>query len=192
MDLPSGERAAWLAAACDGDGELRREIESLLAHEAPGADFLDPLIRDAAGLVASEAPENSEDSEGIAGRRIGPYRVTGVLGHGGMGTVFLAVRDDDQYRKQVAIKLVRQGMATDFALRRFRQERQILAGLEHPHIARLLEGGTTAEGLPYFVMEYVRGEPITEYCRGRKLPIASRLKLFRQVCSAVSTATRTW
>ena len=181
-DRPPRERAAWLAAACGGDGELYREVESLLAHEAPGASFLEPLIRDAAGLVAGD-----EDASAI-GRRIGPYRVTGVIGHGGMGTVFLAVRDDDQYRKEVAIKLVGQGMVTDFALRRFRQERQILAGLEHPHIARLLEGGTTAEGLPYFAMEYVRGEPITEYCRSRKLPIAARLKLFRQVCSAVQYA----
>ncbi len=191
VDLPPGERTAWMADACGGDADLHREVESLLAHEAPGDGFLEPLIRDAAGLVAGENPEdpeNPEDTEGVAGRRIGPYRVTGVLGHGGMGTVFLAVRDDDQYRKQVAIKLVRQGMVTDFALRRFRQERQILAGLEHPHIARLLEGGTTAEGLPYFAMEHVQGEPITEHCRSRKLPIAARLKLFRQVCSAVQYA----
>ncbi|HKI04102.1 MAG TPA: protein kinase [Thermoanaerobaculia bacterium] len=184
-DRPSEERADWLAAACGGDLELHREVESLLAHEVPGAGFLEPLIRDAAELVAGD------EAERAVGRRIGPYRVTGVIGHGGMGTVFLAVRDDDQYRKQVAIKLVRQGMATDFALRRFRQERQILAGLEHPHIARLLEGGATAEGLPYFAMEYVRGEPITEYCRSRKLSIASRLKLFRQVCSAVQYAHQT-
>ena len=105
-----------------------------------------------------------------------------------MGTVFLAVRADDQYRKQVAIKLINRGMDTDLILRRFMMERQILANLEHPNIARLLEGGSTADGLPYFVMEYIEGQPITEYCDARQFMNAKRLELFREVCAALQYA----
>src|ERR1700730_6849802 len=107
-----------------------------------------------------------------------------------MGTVFLAERADDEYRKQVAIKLIKRGMDTDSVLRRFRNERQILAGFDHPNIARLFDGGTTADGLPYFVMEYIEGLPIDEYCNKRALSIPERLKLFREVCAAVSYAHR--
>src|SRR6266850_6897926 len=110
------------------------------------------------------------------------------IGRGGMGTVFLAVRADDQYRKQVAIKLVNRGMDTDKILRRFVMERQILANLEHPNIARLLDGGTTQDGLPYFVMEHVEGETIIRYCDKHRLHTLERLQRFRQVCSAVQFA----
>ena len=124
----------------------------------------------------------------MAGRRIGPYRLVRLLGRGGMGSVHLAVRDDDQYRKEVAIKLLKRGMDTDFMLHRFRQERQILASLEHPFIARLIDGGATDDGLPYFVMEYVDGLPITKYCAEQNLDLEERLRLFRLVCEAVQYA----
>src|SRR5262249_54097651 len=99
-----------------------------------------------------------------AGRRIGVYRLVRLLGQGGVGSVYLAGRDDDQFQKEVAVKLLKRGMDTEFMLNRFRQERQILANLEHPFIARLLDGGATGDGLPFFVMEYVDGLPITRYC----------------------------
>src|SRR5947209_1178956 len=102
-----------------------------------------------------------------------------------MGAVYLALRADEQYRQQVALKLIRRGMDTDFVLRRFRTERQILAALNHPNIARLLDGGVTESGLPYLVMEYIEGQPLDAYCDSHKLTIAERLKLFRQVCAAV-------
>ena len=105
-----------------------------------------------------------------------------------MGAVYLAARADDEYRKEVAIKLVRRGLDTEDILRRFRNERQILAQLDHPNIARLIDGGTTDDGLPYFVMEYVNGEPINAYCDANALPTAERLKLFRKVCAAVTYA----
>jgi tetratricopeptide (TPR) repeat protein len=111
-----------------------------------------------------------------------------LIGHGGMGAVYLGIRDDDQYQKQVAIKLLKRGMDTDFMLNRFRQERQILANLEHPFIARLIDGGATEDGLPYFVMEYVDGVPITKYCEGKNLSIPERVRLFRLVCEAVQHA----
>src|SRR5262249_36142636 len=110
------------------------------------------------------------------------------IGRGGMGEVYRAERDDEHYRQQVAIKIVKRGMDTDFILRRFRNERQILAGLEHPNIARLLDGGATEEGLPYYVMEYIEGRPIDEYCDTNQLPVEDRLRLFLQVCAAVQFA----
>jgi serine/threonine protein kinase/tetratricopeptide (TPR) repeat protein len=122
-------------------------------------------------------------------RRIGPYRVLRELGHGGMGTVYLAARADDQYQKRVAIKVVR-GLDSAEVIRHFRRERQILAGLDHPNIARLLDGGTTDDGLPYFVMEHVEGEPIDRFCDERRLTVHERLGLFRGVCEAVQHAHR--
>src|SRR5262245_58734358 len=110
------------------------------------------------------------------------------IGSGGMGSVYLAVRDDDSYRQQVAIKLVRSGLANEFVLRRFRNEMQILAELNHPNIARLLDGGTTADGRPFLVMEYVEGVPINSYCESRRLPVVERLELWLCVASAVEYA----
>ena len=124
-----------------------------------------------------------------AERRIGPYRLLRELGHGGMGTVYLAARADDQYQKRVAIKVVR-GLNTEEIVRYFRRERQILAGLEHPNVARLLDGGSTEDGLPYFVMEYVEGQAIDAYCDEGKLSIEERLRLFQAVCSVVQYAHR--
>jgi serine/threonine protein kinase/tetratricopeptide (TPR) repeat protein len=120
--------------------------------------------------------------------RLGPYRLIAELGHGGMGTVYLGVRDDDAFQKRVAIKVLKRGMDTDSIVRRFRHERQILASLEHPYIAGLLDGGSTPDGRPYFAMEFVEGQPIVEYCDTHRLDTAARLKLFRQVCTAVQYA----
>ena len=171
-DCPLAERASLLDRLCAGDAELRREVESLLACDDPDRPLLD---------AAPESPD-------MTGRRIGAYQLTGLIGQGGMGAVYRGVRVDDQYHKQVAIKLLKRGMDTDFMLSRFRQERQILANLEHPFIARLLDGGATEDGLPYFVMEYVDGVPITDYCEQKHLTIRERLRLFRLVCEAVQHA----
>jgi eukaryotic-like serine/threonine-protein kinase len=120
--------------------------------------------------------------------KIGPYRVVRVLGHGGMGKVFLGVRDDESFHKRVAIKVLKRGMDTEAIVSRFRHERQVLASLNHPNIAALLDGGTTPNGLPYFAMEYIEGQNIVDFCESRKLDTSARLQLFRQVCSAVQYA----
>ena len=139
---------------------------------------LDRSIREVSASVVRE-----RDPE-----RLGPYRVTGVIGRGGMGVVYAATRDDDAYRKQVAVKLVKRGMDTDFVLARFKSERRILARLEHPNIAQLLDGGSAEDGRPYFVMEHVQGVAITAYCESKSLNVPARLRLFLSVCSAVQHA----
>ena len=181
IDQPAEQRQAFLHEACADDAELRGEVEALLGSDAAAGTFIEKAIRGEAGrLDAGPAA--------TPGRRLGPYRIVGELGHGGMAAVYLAVRDDDQYRKQVALKLVQRGLETEEAVARFRDERQILAALEHSGIVRLLDGGSTEEGLPFLVMERVDGVPITEYCDGRGLSVRGRLLLFRQVCAAVQYA----
>src|SRR5208282_198956 len=176
-DLPPGEQEHLLDIACSGDSALRTEVESLLASDRKnGAGITAAVETEAALLFDSPVP----------GDRLGAYRIIYEIGRGGMGAVYLATRADDQYRKQVAIKVVKRGMDSDEVLGRFRHERQILAGLEHPHIARLIDGGTTPDGRPYFVMERVQGQPIDAYCREHNLGVESRLRLFLRVCEAVS------
>jgi serine/threonine protein kinase len=188
IDLPAADREAFLAQACVNNSELRRQVDRLIqSHDHAGLFMVSPALVDLA-MVESEETSRFSAGEDRVGQRIGPYEIIRELGHGGMGTVFLAVRADDQYRKQVAIKLVNRGMDTDLILRRFMMERQILANLEHPNIARLLEGGSTPDGLPYFVMEFIEGKPITEFCDVRGFTTAARLELFRQVCSALHYA----
>lgn len=174
-------RTAFILAACAGDDELRREVESLIEYESSVENFIE---ESAFALTADSFIQNESK---MIGQRIGHYRIEGEIGRGGMGAVFLGVRIDD-YRKRVAIKLIKRGMDTDFILRRFLAERQILASLEHPNIARLLDGGTTEDGLPYFVMEFVEGEPLDDYCKNKSLNINERLQLIRTVCAAVSYA----
>ncbi len=181
-DLRSPERAAFLDRVCSGDAGLRLEVESLLREDASGEAALDAAIRIEAASILEEPI--------LKAPRLGAYRVIEEIGRGGMGSVYLAERDDDQYHKRVAIKVVKRGMDTDEVLRRFRHERQILAGLEHPYIARLIDGGSTADGRPFFVMEKVEGEPINVYCASRRLDLESRLRLFLRVCEAVSHAHR--
>lgn len=184
LHLPAEERAAYLAEIAAGDSELRREVDSLLAsHDQAGSEFLNTLAVET-GSVAE--PVNRNDSK--VGRRLGPYQVVELIGVGGMAEVYRAVRADDQYRKQVALKLVRPWQDSPFVINRFKNERQILASLDHPNIARLLDGGTTAEGVPYFVMELIEGMTIDRYCDDHNLATAERLALFLQVCSAVQLA----
>jgi serine/threonine protein kinase len=123
------------------------------------------------------------------GSRIGAYRIVEEIGRGGMGAVYLACRDDQAYEKRVAVKLIKRGMDTDVILRRFRHERQILAHLDHPNIVMLLDGGTTTDGLPYFIMGYVDGQPIDAYCNSHTLPVTARLKLFRPCVPPCTTLT---
>lgn len=184
-ELPPGERDTFLTDACESDPRLRAQVEALLKSDRAAAGFIaDPsarLVADAFGA----APEPS-----VAGRVIDRYRIIREIGRGGMGAVYLAERADDEYQKQVALKLIKRGMDTDSVLRHFRNERQILAGFDHPNIARLLDGGTSDDGLPYFVMEFVEGLPIEEYCDTHALSIPARLQLFREICAAVSYAHR--
>jgi serine/threonine protein kinase len=131
---------------------------------------------------------DQETARSRASRRVGPYQIVEQIGLGGMGEVYRAFRADDEYRRQVAIKLIRAGAASHFVLERFKTERQLLASFDHPNIARLFDGGTTDDGVPYFVMELIEGLSITEYCDRHKLPVADRLRLFCQTCSAVQYA----
>ena len=182
--LAVGERAAYLDVACAEDSDLRDEVESLLGYEKHvGSQFLN---EPAVSLVR---PGPEEDGVPVRiGQRIGVYQIVDEIGRGGMGEVYRATRADGQYDAQVAIKLVRVGMNTSFILRRFRDERQILASLDHPNIARLLDGGTSDDGVPFLVMELIEGVRIDDYCEQHRLSVSERLELFRQVCSAVQYA----
>jgi serine/threonine protein kinase/tetratricopeptide (TPR) repeat protein len=186
---PAG-RGLLLDQACAGDTALRAEVESLLHYGEAPADFLErPAMEVVAQALADDLlVMETANSAGKIGSRIAQYRIVGKLGSGGMGDVYRAVRADDQYEMQVAIKLVRPDLDTESVAARFRRERQILAGLEHENIARLIDGGTTVEGHPYFVMELVEGKPIDEYCDEARLGTAARIDLFRRVCSAVQYA----
>lgn len=184
LECEAGRRDSLLAERCAGDPSLRSEAERLLAREMAAEDFLENSIVAAAGDASAGA------AEPLVGRQVGPYRIAQPIGRGGMGTVYLAMRADGEFRQRVAVKVINRGMDTDLILRRFRAERQILADLEHVNIARLLDGGTTDDGLPYLVMEYVEGVPVDIYVRSRGLSTADRLHLFRGVCDAVIYAHR--
>lgn len=179
LEREPNQRTAFLREACRADDALRAEVESLLSSYNQPNSFIE-----------KPPAESTLDpsAETLTGRRIGSYQVIREIGSGGMAVVYLAVRADDQYRKRVAIKLVKKGLDLDEIPRRFRNERQTLAALDHPNIVRLLDGGSTEEGLPYLVMDYVEGMPITEYCDSRRLSITERLELFRLVCAAVHYA----
>ena len=177
LERSGEERARFLFDACAGDESLRAEVEAMLdAHEG------DRRL----------SPERWEDiadaSSALIGKRVGPYRIERIIGHGGMGEVYLASRDDAQYEHKVAIKVMRAGLHAAETSERFRRERQILAHLEHPHIASLLDGGVTDDGRPYLVMQYVDGVAITDYCDQHALSLRERLVLFRSVCAAVTAA----
>ncbi len=180
-------RAEFLEAACPDDPALRKEVEDLLAHDAKVEDR-EFLASGAAIASALGADEEAEDP--LIGCDLGPYRVLRRQGGGGMGDVYLASRSTD-YRQQVAIKVLRADLDSDSILRRFRNEIQILAALGgHPNIAGLIDAGATEQGLPYFVMEFVEGEPIDDYCDRHQHTIAERIALFRSVCAAVQVAHR--
>ena len=183
LDRPPAERAAFLDEACGGDSELALEVATLLECLAEDR----ALAIEHALLVDDRPPTSADDSDPLPTVRAGPYRLLRRIGRGGMGEVYLAERDEP-YRQEVAVKFVRFGLHLDEVIRRFRAERQILARLVHPNIARLLDGGVTEDGRPYLVMEYVVGVPVTEYCDRRRLTIPERLRLFATVCDAVQFA----
>jgi eukaryotic-like serine/threonine-protein kinase len=175
LALPADERRRFVEVSCGGDHALREEVESLLtAHQGAGS-FL-------------ESPAAAPGGSPAVPDRIGTYRIAGEIGRGGMGTVYRAERADGAFDKAYALKLVPRELATEEFVRRFREERQILAALDHPGIARLIDGGTAADGRPYLVMEYIAGEPIDRYCAGRRLSLRRRLELFVKVCDIVSFA----
>ena len=180
LDLDPAAVAAFLDAECDGDVDLRARVDALLRADAREAT---PLDRTADSLL-----DLLEERAGETGDRIGPWRIVRELGRGGMGVVFLAERDDEEFSRLAALKLIRPGPDSDVLAERFVRERQILADLRHPAIAQLYDGGRTGAGLPYLVMEYVEGAPIDAWCRERGLGLEERLRLFRRVCDAVQHA----
>jgi len=187
LEQPEEARLAYLAATCGDDRTLHAQVESLLSSAAEATDLFEtPSVLIAGAQAVVDTLARFETSR--VGERVGAYRIVRELGGGGMGAAYLAVRADHAYEKTVAIKVIKRGMDTEAVLRRFRHERQILAGLDHPNIARLIDGGTTTDGLPYFVMEYAEGVPIDRYCSDRQLTIADRIVLFRNVCDAVRHA----
>ena len=210
MAVAPERRDAFLATACDGDEQLRRHLEYLVrswrADEGPAGAFAvaspetGPSAGDGIGSPGGE--DNTTRGSGVglpgairqtgtatlSGTRVGPYRIVREIGRGGMGTVYLAIRAGEEVRQRAAIKLVQQGGDSQSILHRFQHERQILASLDHPNIARFLDGGTTADGVPWLALDYVEGLPIDEYCDRHLLSTVDRLRLFRSVCSAVQHA----
>jgi eukaryotic-like serine/threonine-protein kinase len=171
-DLPPAEQREFIRVHCEHDPASAAALEGLLAGERKTRDL---------------APWNGLPPD-VGDLHFGPYRVTGRIGEGGMGIVYRAVRDDREYQRDVAVKLIRRGMDTELIVARFRNERQILANLDHPNIARLLDGGTDEHSSPYLVMEYVEGESLSDYLDHHKPDLRARLELFRQICSAVHYA----
>ena len=184
LHLPTTQRPDYFAQLARSDPELHREVESLLAsHQEAGAEFLESHA-----VQAAVGEDEADLQQQLLGRRLGAYQIVEQIGVGGMGEVYRAVRADDQYRKQVALKVVCGGQDSAFVISRFKNERQILASLDHPNVARLLDGGSTEDGAPYFVMELIEGEHIDRYCDHRRLSLGDRLRLFLEVCSAVQFA----
>jgi tRNA A-37 threonylcarbamoyl transferase component Bud32 len=183
LEQPNVYRLPWLRVQCGADPSLFAEVSALLSSDEAAAGG---FIRDKIAGAIVDFHENQMAVNRM--RRVGPYRLIKEHGRGGMGTVFLAERADEQYNAKVAIKLIRPGMDTDFFLSRFRRERQTLARLQHANIARLLDSGTSDDGLPYIVMEWIDGKPINEYCRDNSFNIDQTLRLFVPVCAAVSHA----
>src|SRR5687767_12557685 len=196
VEMPPAARASFLAERCGSDEELKAEVLKLLKSDDSAADFIEsPIWTDSNFLNTSAKKELSNsierengDRDGFVGKQIGVYRLAREIGRGGMGAVYLAERADGEFQQRVAIKLIKRGMDSDFIIRRFRHERQILASFEHPFIARLVDGGTTSDNVPYFVMEFVEGETFYNYADGKRLSIQDRLKLFQKVCSAIDYA----
>ncbi len=178
-------RSAFLAEACADAPQLRADVESLLAHHAQAEQggFLKTV------LCRRVDPQTRAEPEDVPDQALGPYTLQNRIGSGGFGTIYLALRHDGQYQGRVAIKVLKRGLDTDDILRRFLNERQTLAGLgKHPNIVTLLDGGSTPDGRPYFVMEYIEGKPIDQHCDDRQLSVAERLRLFQDVCGAVHFA----
>ena len=196
LDLPPEKRPAFLEAACKGDVMLRRTVETLLFHAEEGEGrtgfpegFLEERPLGLDGLLQQVAEGLEKELEDpLTDQRIGPYQIIDEVGRGGMGVVYRAERAEGPFSQEVAIKLLPRGRDTAALLRRFEQEQRVLALLNHPHVARLLDGGLAEGGRPYFVMEYVDGEPLDAYCDRHRLSIGKRLRLFLAVCEAVQFA----
>jgi eukaryotic-like serine/threonine-protein kinase len=182
LELPETERGGFIAGACGTDLTLRRDLQALLADSSGAVEALDVAI------VAEVRSLAAETTRSQIGRRIGQFRLTEKVGEGGMGAVYLAERDDAQFAQRVAIKILSRAIGSAEAIARFRDERQILAALEHRNIVRLHDGGSTDDDLPYLVMEYIEGETITKYAEHHALSIRARVELVRQVCTALQHA----
>lgn len=184
LEKNENERSAYLTQVCGKDTALRQEVESLLSYQ----DTVENNIFENNQLNLLLSPDNNQLTDNFIGKQIDKYKLISLLGEGGMGAVFLAERTDGEFEQQVAIKLLKQGFISKIALNRFVSERQILARLHHRFIAQLLDGGTTNEGLPYLVMEYIEGLPLLEYCNKHNLELKERLEIFQKICSAVQYA----
>ena len=182
LEKDVSERAAYLDGVCNGDGETRIKVESLLKSHAAAEDFIEK--------PAFQTSEIFENDTGRINQRFGAYSIEREIGHGGMGAVFLARRNDGEFDQMVALKIVRQSIAESHIIERFKTERQILASLNHPNIARLLDGGVSDTGEPFLAMEYIEGEPITHFATRQKLSVDDKLRLFLKVCAAVAYAHR--
>ncbi|MEO7660239.1 MAG: serine/threonine-protein kinase, partial [Pyrinomonadaceae bacterium] len=185
MEVAPADRSSVLDETCGGNVALRHEVESLLDMDDRAAD---PLEKSPVSTIIQN--ETAGRTKAFIGKQIGRYTIVGKLGEGGLGIVFLAERSDGTFDQKVALKLIKHSIGSDSAHRRFVNERRILASLQHPNIAYLIDGGKTDDDLPYFVMEYVEGQTILDYATKKKLDVAGRLDLFREVCSAVSFAHR--
>jgi serine/threonine protein kinase len=182
VDLPIEDRAQFLERCCANNPELLGDVESLLVADSDCGESIEMAVQDEAVSLF--------DTHMLIGERLGIYRIVREIGRGGMGSVYLALRDDQEYHKEVALKIVKRGMDTAEVLERFRYERQILANLEHPYIARLFDGGSTADGVPFFVMEYIEGKPVNAFCRDNSLSLRARCELFIRILEAVAYAHR--
>src|SRR4030095_13016542 len=169
----------------DRDAELRAEVEKLLTQFDDASSFIEQPLYDSArnGVLLGLLDDTDEDP--MVGKVLGSYRIEREIGRGGMGAVYEACRADGEFRLRVAVKVVKRGIDTDFVLRRFRNERQILAALDHPFITRLIDGGTTDDGRPYFVMDYIDGLPLYRHCDKKRHRVVERLELFCRICEAV-------
>ncbi|MGH8041644.1 MAG: serine/threonine-protein kinase, partial [Rudaea sp.] len=187
VEAPKSVRAALIERLCADDAAMRREVEALLAADAAAPGF-ERGVDSARDLAAADWVEDRDSDVVTANERIGAWRVLHELGRGGMGVVWLAERADGAFEQRAALKLIKRGMDSDAVLARFLRERQILARLEHPHIARLLDGGIADDGRPYFAMEYVDGQALLRYCAEHGLKLEARIELFLQICAAVQFA----
>ncbi|HLM01243.1 MAG TPA: serine/threonine-protein kinase, partial [Pyrinomonadaceae bacterium] len=188
LDVPASERSAFIEKACAADENVRREVEEMLAADGKASAFFESPPASPRTLLLHNVSRDEPESDSIVGDTIGAYRIRREIGRGGMGTVYLAERADGDFAQKAAVKLIKRGMDSELVVRRFRHERQILARLGHPFIARLFDGGTSRAGMPYFVMEYVEGEELLDYCERKNLSLNERLEIFRKICAAVSYA----
>jgi eukaryotic-like serine/threonine-protein kinase len=184
LEIAPEERGAYLERETLGDRALADAVVALLDADAVAESAIEGVVAEA--FVGAVPPPDEGEAQALT--QVGPYRILGEVGRGGLSTVYLAERDDEHFRKRVALKVVRRGLDTDDVLLRFRHERQILARFEHPNIAHLLDGGSTDDGRPFFVLELIEGEPIDAYCSRHALGVRPRIELFLEVCAAVSYA----